>query len=118
MQGDYMALRFKVADAVVERTNRGETAGDGFIIVAIDPQGVGTLARLDADAPLGPNEVRMRYRIRGGKARFATDAFFFQEGDAKLYEGARYGEFRVDARGDSILTGLRGKDLEPLGSGG
>jgi uncharacterized membrane-anchored protein len=117
MQGDYMALRFKVADAVVERTNAGETAQDGFIVLAIDTRGVGTLARLDAEVPLGANEVRMRYRIRGGVARFATDAFFFQEGDAELYEGALYGEFRVDSGGESILTGLRDRDLVRLGGG-
>src|SRR2546427_1227855 len=64
--------------------------------------------------PLAPNEVLLRYRVRGGQVKFATNAFFFQEGTAKRYEGARYGEFRVAPDGELLLTGLRGKELQPL----
>ena len=46
--------------------------------------------------------------------KFATNAFFFQEGTAKRYEAARYGEFRVASDGELLLTGLRGKELQPL----
>ena len=42
------------------------------------------------------------------------DAFFFQEGTAKRYAAARYGAFRVAPDGELLLTGVRGKDLEPL----
>jgi hypothetical protein len=49
--------------------------------------------------------------MRDGRPKFATNAFFFQEGDAGLYEAARYGEFRVDD-GELLLTGLRGPALE------
>jgi uncharacterized membrane-anchored protein len=52
--------------------------------------------------------------MRDGRPKFATNAFFFQEGDAGLYEAARYGEFRVDD-GELLLTGLRGRALERLG---
>jgi uncharacterized membrane-anchored protein len=115
MQGDYMALRFKVADAILDRARAGGTVRDGFLVVTLDERNVGTFARVDDGTPLGSREVRMRYRVRGDTVRFATDAFFFQEGNAQRYEGARYGEFRLDATGDSILTGLRGENLEPLG---
>jgi len=53
--------------------------------------------------------------MRDGRPKFATNAFFFQEGDAGLYEAARYGEFRVDDDGELLLTGLRGRALERLG---
>ena len=115
MQGDYMALRFRVTDAILDRARAGGANRDGFLILLLDERGVGTVARVDDRTPLASNEVRMRFRIRGDTVRFATDAFFFQEGTAQRYENARYGEFRLDAAGDSILTGLRGKDLEPLG---
>jgi uncharacterized membrane-anchored protein len=115
MQGDYMALRFGVADAILDRARAGGAVRDGFLILLLDERGVGSVARVDDRTPLASNEVRMRFRIRGDTVRFATDAFFFQEGTAQRYEDARYGEFRLDAAGDSILTGLRGKDLEPLG---
>ena len=79
--------------------------------------GLGVLAfvRLDAGEPLAPDEFLMRYRIRDRQVKFATNAFFFQEGQADRYATARYGEFRIAADGNAILTGLRGKDLEPLG---
>jgi uncharacterized membrane-anchored protein len=115
MQGDYMALRFTVADAILDRARAGGTVRDGFLVLTLDERNVGTFARQDDGTPLDSSEIRMRYRVRGDTVRFATDAFFFQEGTAQRYEGARYGEFRLDATGDSILTGLRGQNLEPLG---
>jgi uncharacterized membrane-anchored protein len=115
MQGDYMALRFKVADVVLGRGKVKEGLRDGRIVLKLDQQGVGSFARFDDGTLLGPDEVCMRYRIRGERAKFATNAFFFQEGDAKLYEAARYGEFRAGAKGEAILTGLRGQDRVPLG---
>ena len=115
MQGDYMALRFKVADDAFGRAPR-QQANDGSLVVALDTRGVASFSRFDDGAPLLPNEVRMRYRVREQQPKFATNAFFFQEGHATLYERARFGEFRVAQSGDSILTGLRGENLAPLGS--
>lgn len=117
MQGDYMALRFQVADAALGRSRIDAGMRDGHIVLKVDARGVGSFARFDDDTALAADEVRMRYRIRNDQARFATNAFFFQEGDAGLYEAARYGEFRVGANGEAILTGMRGGDLSPLGVG-
>lgn len=109
MQGDYMALRFWAAPIA-------DAAADGYAVAVVDERQVARVARQqDTAAPLAPGEIALRYRVRGGETRFATNAFFFQEGDAALYEAARYGEFRVDAGGDLLLTGLRGPDLQPLG---
>jgi len=114
MQGDYMALRFAVAD---ESFGRGpvEQARDGHIVVALDPRGVGSFVRHDDAAPTAPGEVRLRYRIRNRQLKLATNAFFFQEGHAEHYEPARYGEFRVAPSGELLLTHLRGERLERLG---
>jgi len=125
MQGDYMALRFKIANDARPAMDRSEssagrrfqgdlTTADGRIVAALDPASVATYRRLDDGTPLAPNEVLLRYRVRGGQVKFATNAFFFQEGTAKRYEGARYGEFRVAPDGELLLTGLRGKELQPL----
>lgn len=116
MQGDYMALRFKVADIALGRSQAREGLRDGRIVLKLDAQGVGSFAHFDDNTPPGPDEVRMRYRIRNQQAKFATNAYFFQEGDARLYQAAHYGEFRVDTNGEAILTGLRGQDLVPLGA--
>ena len=127
MQGDYMALRFKIADDARPAMDRSESSSgrrfpaqrdlanaDGCIVAVVDPSSIATYRRLDDGTPLGQNEILLRYRVREGQIKFATNGFFFQEGTAKRYEGARYGEFRVAADGELLLTGLRGKDLQPL----
>lgn len=118
MQGDYMALRFKITNDAgtngVVTDGRPDSA-DGRIVAAIDQRSLATLRRLDDGRPLAPDEIVLRYRVRGGQVRFATNAFFFQEGTGKLYETARYGEFRVADSGDLLLTGLRDGDLRRLG---
>jgi uncharacterized membrane-anchored protein len=111
MQGDYMALRFRAEDGV-----RGADVNrDGDLVVTVDERGVGTFARIDDGRPLAPGELRLRFRVRNGQVKFATNAFFFEEGTAARYAAAQYGEFRVDEDGELLLTGLRGRDLEPLG---
>ena len=112
MQGDYMALRFALADAL-ERQAR--VAHDGRVVVRLDERGVGRYVRVDDGAALDEREMALRYRLRDGRVKFATNAFFFQEGSAPLYAGARYGEARVAPSGELLITGLRGANLEPLG---
>ncbi|HUF19545.1 MAG TPA: GDYXXLXY domain-containing protein [Burkholderiales bacterium] len=116
MQGDYMALRFQIEGDVGARV-RDESPHNGHVVLALDERGVGAFARIDDGTPLAANEVRMRYRLREKRIKFATNAFFFQEGHARLYENARFGEFRVGRDGESILTGMRDGELALLGPG-
>lgn len=116
MQGDYMALRFQVmADAFRFSGGSPSHPPDGRLVLKLDEKGVGTFVRIDNGQGLAPDEVAIQYRIRDGQPRFATNAFFFQEGHANLYTAARYGEFRLATDGESILTGLRNGNYEPLG---
>jgi len=112
MQGDYMALRYRLANEAFGAA-RGARPADGHMVVHVGADGVATSLRFDDGAPLAAGDVRLRYRWREGP-RFATNAYFFEEGTASRYTGARYGEFRVSDDGDMILTGLRGADLRPL----
>jgi uncharacterized membrane-anchored protein len=127
MQGDYMALRFRIAMDARPAMPRSESSGmrrfpaqrdlataDGRIVVALDERSIAKYQRLDDGTPLAPNEVRLRYRVREGEIKFATNAFFFQEGTADRYASARYGEFRVAPDGELLLTGLSSKEIEPL----
>ena len=116
MQGDYMALRFKVAEEVFGRgrTKEPKEAIDGRIVVRIGERGVATFVRRDAGEPLARGEARLRYRIREQQVKFATNAFFFQEGTASLYARARYGEFRVTPGGDMLLAHLVSEKFERL----
>ena len=114
MQGDYMRLNFRVADEAFRSTDY-KIVEDGHVVVAVDQNRVGTFRRVADRRPLGPGEMALRYRIRGGLPSFGTNAFFFEEGKADAYANARYGEFRVDRDGEMILTGLRDEKYRPLG---
>jgi len=114
MQGDYMALNFRASNEAFGRRAR-ESLADGHIVLQMDTNGVGKFKRLDDGTLLAADEVRIRYRVREDQVKFATNAYFFQEGHAKYYERARYGEFRVAPDGECLLTGMRGAKLEPLG---
>ena len=127
MQGDYMALQFRIANdarPAMKRSGSPEVTGlfgrrdldtaDGRIVAAPDTRSIATYRRLDDGQPLAPDEIYLRYRVREGEMKFATNAYFFQEETAKRYETARYGEFRVSPDGELLLTGLRGPDLQPL----
>ena len=116
MQGDYMALRFQAARAAFGFGGVKESVQDGHLVLALDTHKVGTFRRFDDGRPLADDEVRMRYRMRNRRPQFATNAFFFQEGDADLYTTARYGAFRVGSDGEAILTELWDEDFKPLGS--
>lgn len=109
MQGDYMALNFAVARAINPTDESGETA-----ILKLDARRIGTYDGMDDGKPLRPDEQRLRFRIRNGAVWLGTNAFFFQEGDAKRYSGARYGEFRVNEDGDAMLVDLRNSNLQKM----
>lgn len=122
MQGDYMALRFRLArsigaDLPKVKSGRGRQpveAGDGYVIVALDERNVATYRGLYRDQALADDERLLYYRVRQGRVKFATNAFYFQEGHAGIYEPARYGRFRVNEQGKLLLVGLNDESLKPL----
>jgi uncharacterized membrane-anchored protein len=112
VQGDYMRLRFDISDEVETETNMR----DGFIVVRLDSENVARYVRIyDQNTSLAQDELLLRFRQRTYDVRVGPESFFFQEGTAKYYNNARYGEFRVSKSGDVLLTGLRGEDFEELG---
>ena len=115
MQGDYMALRFKVANQAFNQSAQ-ELLGDGHLVLTLDERNVASFKRFADSSTLADDELLLRYRMRNGQAKFATNAFFFQEGHAKRYQSARFGEFRVGFDGESILTRMRDENLVLLGA--
>lgn len=89
---------------------------DGYIIVSVNEHDVGRFIGMFQGEPLLEDQVKMQYRIRNRKVQFATNAFFFQEGTAKQYEQARYGEFRVANNGELLLNTLRDKGYKVIES--
>jgi uncharacterized membrane-anchored protein len=123
MQGDYMALHFRLANEVYtalpktkdrRRWRHDIAASDGFVVTRLDERNIGTFKSLYKDQPLCNNEILLRYRVRNGAVKFATNAYFFQEGDGKYYQPARYGQFRVDDKGELLLAAMYDKDLNKL----
>ena len=111
MQGDYMRLNYRMS-----RENRIDQAKpDGRIVITLDEDGVARFVRVyDGVSALAPGQHLLRYRNRSGFLRIGTDAFYFQEGHADRYRGARYGELRVDKSGESVLVGLRDSTFRSL----
>ena len=124
MQGDYMALRFRIADEVYKalpetedrrRWRHDVAASDGFVVASLDERNIGTFKSLYKDQSLPGNEIILRYRVRNGAVKFATNAYFFQEGHGNYYQFAEYGQFRVDGKGELLLVSMYDKDLNKLG---
>jgi uncharacterized membrane-anchored protein len=114
IQGDYMRLDYAITRQLAD--SQRHWARTGYIVVTLDSNGVARFVRRhDGRVPLGPGEQLLLYRRRGGRIRVGTDAFHFQEGHARRYQGARYGELRVAPSGTSVLVGLRDSTGRPLG---
>jgi uncharacterized membrane-anchored protein len=113
-QGDYMRLNFRVPFDVQVKTGGVLSAARPRVVGRRDERGVATLLRLDDGAPLAPDEFRMELTSRDGRWTLVSDAWYFKEGEAARWAGAKFGEFRVDPDGQALLVGLRGGDLQPL----
>ncbi|WP_350561714.1 GDYXXLXY domain-containing protein [Psychrobacter sp. CAL346-MNA-CIBAN-0220] len=134
MQGDYMALSYAlerdVLDALSPKPHTSDSEfnnsepnpdiyepSEGYVIVALDEHNVGQFVRL-ADSSnrdgLAANEIPIHYRIRNGSVQLATNAFFFQEGHAEAFEAAKYGLFRVNNKGDPLLTDMVNGEFEVI----
>ena len=117
--GDYMDLDFEInreaTAALYSPAGQGNPPREGAIIVALDERGVAFFKRLEGEGE-GPaeNEYRLRYRVDNRRAQVTAAAFFFQEGHAKDYEAAKYGEIRVDTDGGTLLTHLLDRDLRRI----
>ena len=113
MQGDYMALRFRLAQEIEASLQAGTQPREGEMRLApivLDNRRVASLARRGATSTLS-----IRYRYRNGAVWLGTNAFFFEEGTDKRYAPARYGEFRLDREtGEAVLVGLRKSALKAL----
>jgi uncharacterized membrane-anchored protein len=103
MQGDYMALRFELAQQISPEQG-------GLAPLTLDEHRV---ARLDPS----PQDARLhiRFRVRNGQVWLGTNAYFFEEGRAERLNGARYGEFHLDPEtGEAVLTALRDAEFRKL----
>jgi uncharacterized membrane-anchored protein len=112
MQGDYMQLRYKISQAL----SHDSVPMRGFCVVGLDSNGVATKERLQADlTPLAEGEYLIEYTAENKwSINIGAESFFFQEGQAKKYENAKYGGVKIDKEGNSLLIGLYDDQLKRI----
>lgn len=115
MQGDFMRLNYRVPGSTEPELRQLFTQRRPHVIAQRDERGVARLLRtVQADAPLAPGEMRIELTPKDGRWILVTDAWFFREGDAKRWEAAKYGEFRVTPDGRALLVGLADAQLQTI----
>lgn len=138
LQGDYMELRTVVAsEALAALSHNGDARTDakqgdggrdgrdgrdearsGRIVVQVDGDRVATFVRIDEGQPLRPDELRLKFRVRGQQwsrhVRVGAEELFFEEGASARFARARFGEVMVDGDGDTVLVGVRDEGRNPL----
>lgn len=114
MQGDYMALRYRLEEPARALLPAG--VRDGYLILRVAENGVAEMQRFSPRPDPAADELALRLRVRNDHLKLASNAFFFQEGTADRYRSARYGLFRVGANGEALLTGLCDERLQRLGA--
>jgi uncharacterized membrane-anchored protein len=115
MQGDYMALRYAVDNELAASLPGDEAPPPAYAQLELDEAGRAHFAGTGDRLPAAAQQVAMKLRRRDGGYSIGPNAFFFQEGTAAAFAGARWGEFRVDAGGKALLTHLRDEQLQRLG---
>lgn len=126
MQGDYMALRYAITQSLQQQLQAQNDAchdsgaacvpASGTVIVELDAQRRAVRAEFDHGQILRAQDVVMKYHFSEHGLNIGTRSYFFQEGHAERFAGARYGEFRVDKDGTALLTYLldaKGKRILP-----
>jgi uncharacterized membrane-anchored protein len=104
MQGDYMRLRYAISDNI----NSDSISKRGFYIVKLEANGIAKKVRIQENKiPINDNEFLIAYTSKKWRnINIGAESYFFQEGEADKYEGAKYGGIKVDSQGNSLLIGL------------
>lgn len=116
LMGDYMQLAYKESREFAV----GDLPRRGLMVLRIDTDGVGHVARPDDGKPLAENEVRVAYRLHRpwrwspDQLFIAPDRFYFSEGSAERYQAGRYGILKIDAAGRLLLVGLADEKRQPI----
>lgn len=97
------------ASANSRNTHDESSNAEGFAVLRItnDPlPHAASFVRLDDGSPLQVDEFLLAYRLSGYEVLTAATAFYFQEGTAPQYTGAKFGVFKLAPDGKTLLVGL------------
>ncbi|MFQ1769968.1 GDYXXLXY domain-containing protein [Aeromonas veronii] len=116
MQGDYMRLNYEIARELTSRDARAtQNKGSDTLVIRLDAHQVATLVADGKPDRLASDERLLQVHQSERQWQIGPDAYFFEEGTAEQYEAARYGEFRLQADGKTLLVGLRDEAYQPIG---
>ena len=95
MQGDYMTLRYQIANDV--------PPGDsGYISLKPDTNDFAETVTTEE----GESTLKLRFSRVNGRVQFGIESFLFQEGERSTYQAAKYAELRVSESGVPTLVNL------------
>ena len=116
IQGDYMVLNFD--RGIYPPVDDIATLPDGGdVFLKLDENSVASFSRVPPpdDAP-GPDEVRIGYvKTANARMRYVPESWFFQEGEAELFQPARFAVALVAPNGQARLVALANENRERLG---
>ncbi|MFQ1953154.1 GDYXXLXY domain-containing protein [Aeromonas sp. 603607] len=116
MQGDYMRLNYEIARELTSRDARAnQDKGSDTLVIRLDAHQVATLVVDGKPDRLASDERLLQVHQSERQWQIGPDAYFFEEGTGEQYETARYGEFRLQADGKTLLVGLRDEAYQPIG---
>ncbi|WLD21908.1 MULTISPECIES: GDYXXLXY domain-containing protein [Aeromonas] len=116
MQGDYMRLNYEIARELTSRDARTtQNKGGDTLVIRLDAHQVATLVVDGKPDRLASDERLLQVHQSERQWQIGPDAYFFEEGSGEQYEAARYGEFRLQADGKTLLVGLRDEAYQPIG---
>ncbi|HHQ4805265.1 GDYXXLXY domain-containing protein [Aeromonas veronii] len=116
MQGDYMRLNYEIARELTSRDARTtQNKGSDTLVIRLDAHQVATLVADGKPDRLASDERLLQVHQSERQWQIGPDAYFFEEGSGEQYEAARYGEFRLQADGKTLLVGLRDEAYQPIG---
>lgn len=114
MQGDYMVLRYRLAQDLEDK-KIPNLPRKGLFALTVKNRVAENARVVSSAADLRTGEVLLQFKTVEEQIQIGSESFFFQEGDAHIYETARYADLRIDEKGKALLIGLRDKDKKPLG---
>ncbi|WP_429023035.1 GDYXXLXY domain-containing protein [Aeromonas allosaccharophila] len=116
MQGDYMRLNYEIARELTSRDARAtQDKGSDTLVIRLDAHQVASLVADGKPDRLASDERLLQVHQSERQWQIGPDAYFFEEGTGEQYEAARYGEFRLQADGKTLLVGLRDEAYQPIG---
>ena len=116
MQGDYMRLNYEIARELTSRDARTtQNKGSDTLVIRLDAHQVASLVADGKPDRLASDERLLQVHQSERQWQIGPDAYFFEEGTGEQYETARYGEFRLQADGRTLLVGLRDEAYQPIG---